>query len=239
MDTHDPEPRRAAWSALVAGPAVYLTAEFVAAAAWTDPPYSYTHHFISALGVRGPATAFGQFMLSPLAPVMNAGLVLFGVVVLVGVLALRLPAARRLPVVAAAVVLAVGSAVVALFPGDGDALDSGAADHHALGAFGAFTAGNALVLLLGAAHRPLGISRGRGRALVALGVLGLAGMVGYVALLAAETGVLVGLVERTAIYPFLAGLLLLGLALRRAARRRENGLVNGNGLVATGSTTTR
>ncbi|GAA2694888.1 MULTISPECIES: DUF998 domain-containing protein [Actinosynnema] len=235
-----PKSYRAAGAALIAGPGVYLAAEFTTAAAWTDPPYSYTHHFISALGVRGPATAFGQFMLSPLAPVMNAGLVLFGLVVLAGVLALPLPRTRHLPVVVTAAVLAAGSAVVALFPGDGDALDSGAADHHALGAFAAFTAGNALVILLGAAHHPLGVPRRRGRALVALGVLGLAGIVGYVALLAAETGVLVGLVERTAIYPFLLGLLLLGRALRRNSRPGgETGLGAGNSLVRTGSTTTR
>lgn len=70
--------RRAAGAALVASGGIFFTAELIAAAAWTDPPYSYTHHFISNLGVHGPATAFGQFMYSPLAWVMNTGFFLFG-----------------------------------------------------------------------------------------------------------------------------------------------------------------
>ncbi|WP_409494600.1 hypothetical protein [Amycolatopsis sp. cmx-11-12] len=54
--------RRAAGALLVAGPAIFLLAEFISAAVWTDPAYSYTHHFISNLGVHGPSTLFGQYM---------------------------------------------------------------------------------------------------------------------------------------------------------------------------------
>lgn len=57
--------RRGAGALFMASGGIYLTAEFIAAAAWTDPAYSYTHHFTSNLGVRGPVTAFGQFMYSP------------------------------------------------------------------------------------------------------------------------------------------------------------------------------
>jgi hypothetical membrane protein len=208
---------RTARAALIAGGGVYFTAEFVAAAAWTDPPYSYTHHFISNLGVHGPSTAFGQFMHSPLAWVMNTGFFLFGLVTLAGVLALRgLPSGRRRAAVAMAVLLAAGSILVALFPGSGEASATGA--YHGLGAFTAFAAGNVLVILLGRAHRFLGVSRRLGRALVLLGVLGFASLAAFMAILASGAGVLIGLAERGVIYSFLIGLILLGAALATAQR---------------------
>jgi hypothetical protein len=85
-DTRSPVPqRRATGAALIASGGIYFTAEFIAAAAWTDPPYSYTYHFISDLGVHGPSTGFGQYMYSPLAWVMNAGFILFGIAAFAGV----------------------------------------------------------------------------------------------------------------------------------------------------------
>ncbi len=57
--------RRATGAALVAGPVIYLLAEFITAAAWTDPPYSYTYHFISNLGVHGPTEASGRRSTHP------------------------------------------------------------------------------------------------------------------------------------------------------------------------------
>ncbi|WP_061296304.1 DUF998 domain-containing protein [Herbidospora cretacea] len=201
---------RVAGAALVASGAVYFTAEFVAAAAWSDPPYSYTHHFISNLGVRGPVTAFGQFMYSPLAWVMNTGFFLFGLAALAGVALLRgLPGRRRWPVVATAVMLAAGGVVLAFFPGSGEA------DLHAVGAFLGFLGGNVLVILLGGAYRLLGVTRRLGRVLAAAGVLGLVSLVGYLALLESGAGILIGLVERGIVYPFLIGLILLGAAVRK------------------------
>lgn len=206
---------RAAGAALVACGAVYLTAEFVAAAAWTDPPYSYTHHFISNLGVHGPTTAFGQYMYSPLAWVMNTGFFLFGLAALAGVVLLRgLPGRRRLPIVAMGVLLAAGGVVLAFFPGSGDTTST-ATDYHGLGAFSAFVGGNVLAVLIGTAHRFLGLSRGLGRILVAAGVIGLVSLAGYLALLESGAGLLIGLVERAIVYPFLIGLALVGAALRR------------------------
>jgi hypothetical protein len=35
---------RAAGAALIASGGIFFTAELIAAAAWTDPPHSYTHH---------------------------------------------------------------------------------------------------------------------------------------------------------------------------------------------------
>ncbi|MGK5683410.1 DUF998 domain-containing protein [Actinoplanes sp. URMC 104] len=201
---------RAARTALLAAGGIYFTAEFVAAAAWTDPPYSYTYHFISNLGVHGPSTAFGQYMYSPLAWVMNTGFFLFGIAALAGVLALRgLPRGRRWAVIATAAVLAAGAVLVALFPGSADASAA-----HGLGAFAAFTSGNVLVILLGRAHRLLGVSRRLGRALVALGTLGLVSLAAFLAVVGSGAGVLIGLVERGILYPFLIGLAALGAASR-------------------------
>jgi hypothetical membrane protein len=204
---------RTAGIALIAGAAIYFVAEFVAAAAWTDPPYSYTYHFISNLGVHGPSTAFGQFMYSPLAWVMNTGFVLFGLAVLAGVLMLRgLPAGRRGALIATAVLLAAGSTTVAAFPGSSDA-----SAMHGLGALAAFGGGNVLAILLGRAHRLLGISPKLGRTLVVLGIVGFASLVVYLTF-ATGTGVLIGFFERGVIYPFLIGFVILGVALRAGTR---------------------
>ena len=46
-----PARRRTAGALLVAGPVIFLAAEFIAASAWTDPPNSYTYNVISSLGV--------------------------------------------------------------------------------------------------------------------------------------------------------------------------------------------
>lgn len=77
-DAHPMMQRRSAGAVLVAGAMIFFLTEFIAAAAWTDPPYSYTYHYISDLGVRGPLVALGQLMNSPLAWVMNTGFFLFG-----------------------------------------------------------------------------------------------------------------------------------------------------------------
>ncbi|GAB7044591.1 MULTISPECIES: DUF998 domain-containing protein [Catenuloplanes] len=209
---HDIAQRRAAAAALIASGTVYFTAELIAAAAWTDPPYSYTHHFISNLGVRGPLTVFGQYINSPLAAVMNTGFALTGLAALAGVAMLRgLPGGRRAVTVLTAAVLAAGLVLVALFPGDGG---TGGTDFHGIGAVLAFVAGNVLVVLLGRAHRLLGLSSGLGRALTVLGVAGLLSLVVFETVLVAGSGVLLGLYERGIIYPFLIGFVVVGIALR-------------------------
>ncbi|GLY03140.1 MULTISPECIES: DUF998 domain-containing protein [Actinoplanes] len=214
---NDIQHRRGAGTALVAAGGVYFAAEFVAAAAWSDPAYSYTHHFISNLGVHGPLTAFGQYMYSPLAAVMNAGFFLLGVATLIGVSMLRgLPAGRRTALVTTAAVLAAGMVLVAAFPGSGD---DGTTDFHGLGALLGFVSCNVLSVLLGRSHRFLGVSPTLGRALVLFGVLGLASIGAFAGTLASGAGILIGLAERGIIYPFLVGLILLGSTLLRPVRR--------------------
>lgn len=208
--------RRGAGAVLMASGIIFFTAEFIAAAAWTDPPYSYTHHFISNLGVRGPATAFGQFMYSPLAWVMNTGFILFGLTALAGVVLLTgLPGRRRWQAIAMAVLLATGGVVLGFFPGSGEATDNGTTDYHGLGAFLGFVSGNVLAILIGRSHRLLGFPRRLGRSLVAAGILGLVSIVAYMAVLASGAGILIGLVERGIVYPFLIGFIVVGAALRK------------------------
>jgi hypothetical protein len=202
----------------MAGPAVFLLAEFTAAAAWTDPPYSYTYHFISNLGVRGPSELFGQYMYSPLAGVMNAGFFLFGITILAGVAMLRgLPVRRRRGVLAAAALLAAGGVLLALFPGSGEALEDGTGAFHSSGAAAGFLGANALAILLGSLRRWVGLSPKLGRALLAVGVIGLLSMAAYFAEIISGASVLIGLVERGAVHPFLISLICAGTAIWKQA----------------------
>lgn len=209
--------RRAAGAVLIAGGAIFFLAEFIAAAAWTNPPYSYTHHYISNLGVRGPSEAFGQFMNSPLAWVMNTGFFLFGITLFIGAAMLRgLHGRRRWAVLTPAALLAVGGVLLAFFPGSGETANNAAIDYHALGAFAGIVGGNVLIIVLGRLHRDAGITQKTGKAMVILGVIGLVALVGFLTLAGSGTNILIGLVERGAVYPLLIGLICAGVSIRNS-----------------------
>lgn len=198
----------------MAGGGIFFAAEFIAAAAWTDPPYSYSYHFISDLGVHGPSTGFGQYMYSPLAWVMNTGFFLFGLAALAGVIMLRgVPARRHWRAIVPATFLAAGGVVLSQFPGSGEAIADGTAAYHGLAAFAAFIGGNTLVIMLGRMRGLLGFTRGQGRLLVSLGILGFACLAAFIAMTSAPAGNLIGLVERGVVYPVLIGLIIAGAAL--------------------------
>ena len=216
--------RRAAGAVLIAGGVIFFLAEFIAAAAWTNPPYSYTYDYISNLGVHGPSEAFGQFMYSPLAWVMNTGFFLFGITLFIGAAMLRgLHGGRRWAVLTPAAVLAVGGVLLAFFPGSGETMDNGAIDYHALGAFAGIVGGNVLIIVLGRLHRYAGITQKTGKAMVVLGVFGLLALVGFLALAGSGANVLIGLVERCAVYPLLIGLICAGKSIgnRKTSDTRE------------------
>jgi hypothetical membrane protein len=214
-------PHRGAGPALIAGGVIFFVTELIAATAWTNPSYSYLHHFISNLGVHGPSTAFGQFMYSPLAWVMNAGFALFGTVALAGVILLaRMPGPRRWVTVTTAALLAAGGILVGLFPGSGEAFDNGTATYHGLGAFAVLTAGNVLAIRLGTMHRRLGLPRRLGVASVVLGVLGLLSLVAFMLVLATGGDTFIGLFERGAVYPFLLSFIGVGAALVKGRTSR-------------------
>jgi hypothetical membrane protein len=226
--SQDASQRRAAGALLVTGPAIFLLAEFIAAAAWTDPPYSYTYDFISNLGVRGPSTLFGQYMYSPLAWLMNAAFIVFGLTILVGIVLLRgLWGWRRWATLTPAALLAAGGVLLGLFPGSGEAMEDGTGDLHALGAFAGFLGANVLAIMLGRMHRRVGFSRGTMRALISVGVIGLVSTTLYLLMIVRSTGGttggttigIIGLIERGATHPFLVGLLCAGASILHRPKR--------------------
>jgi hypothetical membrane protein len=204
--------RRSAGLLLFAGSALFLLLEFIAAAAWTDPPYSYTYHYISNLGVSGPVTGLGQFMLSPLAWVMNTGFLVFGVLTFAGTVMLRgLRGLRRVAVTFLGTAVGVGGVILAFFPGDGQADAEGRFDYHGVGALLAIVLGNVLAIVLGRAHHEIGLSPRVGRVLTLLGIFGIFSFVLFMAV--AQANVLVGLVERCAVYPVLFSFIYLGASI--------------------------
>lgn len=222
--TISPARGRIAGALLLAGPVIFLLAEFVAAAAWTDPGYSYTHHFISNLGVQGPSTLFGQYMYSPLALVMNTGFFLFGITILAGVTALPgLSGWRRWVVLFPAALLAIGGVLLALFPGSGEALENGNGEYHSLGAFAGFVGANVLAILLGGMRRRIGFSSKVGRALVTVGAIGLLSTALYLSTIVSSGDTvigIIGLIERGATHPFLIGVLCAGISISRSSAQR-------------------
>ena len=211
---------RAAGVLLVSSAVVFWAAEFITAAAWTDPPYSYTYHYVSNLGGRGPVTTLHQEMNSPLSWVMNTGFFSFGIILAVGVVALRgLSGWRRIASWVLVLLIAGGGVLLALNPGDGKEA-AGQVDYHAIGAMASILSGNVLTVLLGRQHRALGIAPPAGRAMVALGALGLIAIPVYLSV-AGSAFELIGLFERLAIYPFFLGQSIAGVSLwRRAGRQR-------------------
>ena len=206
--------RRVAGALLMAGPIVLLLTEFIAAAAHTDPPYSYTRNFISNLGVQGPSTLFGQYMASPLYWLMNAGFVLFGIIILAGIAVLPgLGGWRRWAVLAPATAMAVGGVLLGLFPGSGEALADGTGEFHSSGAFAGFLGANILAIVLGRMGDRVGLGRGMRRALVIVGIIGIVSTVLYFVLLinGGETIGIIGLIERGATHPFLVAMLVAGV----------------------------
>lgn len=206
--------RRMAGALLVAGPVIFLVAEFIAASAWTSPPYSYVYNVISSLGVVGPSTFPGPILSSPLAWVMNTGFFVYGITILAGVVALPgLSGRRRRAALVPATMLAVGGVLLALFPGSGEAMIDGTGYIHALGAIAAFIGSNVLAIELGRMHSRIGLAPGLGKGLVAIGVFGLVSMVTYFADVLSGANLLLGLVERGAAHPFMIGLICAGAAI--------------------------
>jgi hypothetical membrane protein len=221
--------------ALVGAAVIFLVCEFVAAAAWRDPPYSYTYHYISDLGVHGPLEALGQFMYSPLAVVMNTGFFAFGLLVFAGVAMLDgLRGWRHVAVLVLGGLVGAGGVVLALFPGDGEADRLGKVDYHGPGAMAAIVGGNVLIIVLSRLHGRLGISRRSARTMVLLGAFGLVSTVAFVIVAGSGANVLIGLVERCAVYPVLAGLIYAGLSIRGGSPTRRSVCLAGASAAARG-----
>ena len=195
---------------------VYVVTEAIAAAAWTNPRYSYLYNYISDLGVPDPQTYDGRVVNSPLAWVMNTGFILEGVLFVVGAVLLAdlFVGLRRHLFVAFAVLHGIGIVLVGFVH---EAADAGLV--HFGGAVASILFGNLTAVLVGVSWRRLGLPGWFGILCIVLPVLGLA-----------SEGVLVlgvfgsqfdGLWERGGVYSitiFEIGLGILVLSLSRFRR---------------------
>jgi hypothetical membrane protein len=200
---------------LLAG-ATYLASETIAAAAF--PGYSYARNYISDLGVAAAGVIDGRSVHSPLALVMNLGLLcdgaLFVVASFVGAIALRaqrLPVGRALPLLGIA--HGLGTMLVGAVPDGGEAAGP-IPSLHVIGAGLSIVAGNLGMIMVGVRGRQIGARRGYQAASLMLGLFGLASLAmlegNRVAALALGPD---GLLERGSVYPITAWEIMTGLAL--------------------------
>ncbi|GAB3598550.1 DUF998 domain-containing protein [Microbacterium tumbae] len=217
---------RAGGILLLLGPLVSWAAEFITAAAWQDPPYSPLHNWVSHLGLTGPAqTAFGQAGNSPLGAVMDAGWVIYGVVLIIGAfLAFDLrKGARPIVIVILATLAGIGVSLVGLFQGSNANVENGLIAFHTLGAQGVMLAGNLMAVVVGTNGARIGLGRGRSIASLVAGIVGLVALPLFMADVFTGWMWNIGLFERAVIYPIMVGHVLLGSGLL-VAQRRQNTL---------------
>lgn len=208
---------------------VYLVFEFIAAMAWTDPPYDWARNFISDLGFADCEVIDGDRICSPLHPLMNAGFMVQGTVFTIGsvlVVGLLFPkSATRLLVGSLMVVSGVGTFLVGVVHQSLALYDAGLNGLHVFAAFLAIGPGNIGILLLGVLVIPQREWRGYG---IAVGAIGAIGIIASVLLLAGEDlGLGIGLIERVAVYPLNAwtigtGVGLLVKSIRDSAKRERD-----------------
>jgi hypothetical protein len=137
---------------------------------------------------------------------------------LAGVMLLRgLTGWRRWAAVVPAVMLAGGDILLGRYAGPGESVTDGTGDFHSNGAFTACIGANVFAIVLGVMRQRVGLTRGIGRALIIVGILGLVSAVAYFVTLVSggETIGVIGLVERGATHPFLIGLLCAGAYLAK------------------------
>ncbi|MBO1414115.1 DUF998 domain-containing protein [Streptomyces sp. FH025] len=206
---------RGAGVLLVLAALQYVLLEYLAAAAWRDPPYSYAVGFISDLGNPVAGDVFdGRVVDSPLHLLMDIAFVAQGVLFIAAAVLLRTAVAGRLKSVllALAIVHGVGVILVGFFHESSAALHNGVIVVHSIGAAAAILAGNAIPIVIGVRGERPGIPRRPRVAVAALGVLGLASF----ALLQADRPLYHaagGVPERISVYAILAFELILGAAL--------------------------
>ncbi|MFZ0892068.1 MAG: DUF998 domain-containing protein [Thermoplasmata archaeon] len=126
----------------------FIGAMIVAQLAWKNPTYSLTQNVISDLGNTGCGTFASQDVCSPLHVVFNISVIVFGLLILLGILLLptAFPArASRSIGLGLFAISAVGAILVGIFP------ENTVGALHSLGALLAFVGGGLGLLVLSGA----------------------------------------------------------------------------------------
>jgi hypothetical membrane protein len=201
----------------------FVVAMAVAQLGWTTP-YSLTQNFISDLGAIHCGFISTRYVCSPWHEVFNVSIILFGLLLIVGMLLLgevfpRRPWATFGPWIL--IVAGIGAAGVGAFPEDYNLTA------HSISALSAFVLANVGVIVLGFALRPRSGRRYYRAYSVVSGSIGLAALLldlggaykwgGFFA----EWGV--GGMERTIMVPALVWLVVLSVALLRGRAFRPRG----------------
>ena len=207
------------WPALafILGAVITIAAEAVTASAWNLRPYSYADDYVNFLGSPFVGVFEGITISSPLWPVMTAGWIVSGLLVAVaGIrLSLGLSRAGRILSMLFSVLQAVGLVLFAILPLGPETIAAGLLGLYLLGAFLSVIASNALIVVFGSASRQLGIPRAVGVVAIALGAIGL------VSIPVTYGWAPIGTAERISVYTFLAGLVVMGVALLAVRVRRR------------------
>ncbi|GGC54853.1 DUF998 domain-containing protein [Hoyosella rhizosphaerae] len=202
----------------------YLGSEAIAAAAFAG--YSYSHNYISDLGIPGLGTSGGRDIDSPLALVMNVGFVGHGILFVAAayLLVTALPATRlRWVYFGFAVVHGVGITMVGIFPAALDASDTNGMVLHVIGAGMAIVGGNLAVITGGFIVLRRVVPPWVPSASVALGMTGLVCLAMLMLSQNAGSSILVahGVWERGAVYTVQAWELLVAAVILVGAVRQS------------------
>jgi hypothetical membrane protein len=186
---------------------IFLAFEAIAAAA-VVPSYSYTHGYISDLGV--PAW-------SPKAALMNSAFWVQGLAFLAGAVVITRALGRGRVFVLLAVANAVGNILVAIAHGGSALVAEGYAWLHVVGALLAIVGGNAAIVVGSSAIRQAIAFRGYRIVSVVVAAVGFV-CLALLSVTTSKTGLPAGALERGSVYSILAWQILTGLLLLRPRR---------------------
>ncbi|MFF0154383.1 DUF998 domain-containing protein [Micromonospora sp. NPDC005203] len=196
------------------GPAIYLAAEAIAAAAWESPSYSYADNWISDLGSATAGVFQGRELNSPLHVVMNTGFIVQGLLFgIATVLLSRTISGRSRFTAVTGVVTMIGYILVGTFHGSLQAQQNGTLPLHFTGATLAIVGGNVLALVLGIHWRKAPETRLIGLVSVVLGAFGLVSVVAL--FLTFDAGLPSGAIERGSVYTIVIWQFAVAIALLR------------------------
>jgi hypothetical membrane protein len=197
------------------GPAIYLAAEAITAAAWKSPSYSYADNWISDLGSATSGVFQGRELNSPLHVVMNSGFIVQGLLFgIATVLLSRTISGRSRFTAVTGVVTMIGYILVGTFHGALQAQQNGTLPLHFTGATLAIFGGNVLALVLGIHWRKTPETRLIGLVSIVVGAFGLVSVIAL--FLTFDAGLPSGAIERGSVYTIVVWQLAVATALLRS-----------------------